>query len=384
MKAVRFDKYNIEKMAKGIALTYTAFDKDVQKAVSTTEYDIDTDNLKHNQVALQALATPVNPSDLLQIKGQYTKPKDQELAGTEVHIGGNEGLYKVINVGSGIEGFVKGDWVIPVLANFGSWRTLAVVDFDDDESPQVPIIKVKDSTKKDSRITLAEAATISVNPPTAYQLLQNYVTFDDEGKDWVIQNAGASQVSKFVLQLAKVWKINVISVIRGGKPDQKEIEQQLLTLGAAKVITEDDSQSERYEKEIIPGWVKETGGSLKLALNSVGGKLASALVKHLSQDGFLVSYGQMVPESIEYLTSVQLFKNLTTKAFWLTKNTKKDPQSKVTTINAILDLYEKEQIKTIGFIKNTYRLNAGALLFFDVYKSAFANTSNGKQVVIFT
>lgn len=375
--------FPIDTMTKGIALTYTAFNPEIEKTVATTEYDIDVDSIGPNQVALQAVATPVNPSDLLQIKGFYTQPREQELAGKKLHIGGNEGLFKVVKLGSAIEGFTEGDWVIPLLANFGTWRTHAIVDFNENEAVKVPLVKVKDATKKDSKITLAEAATISVNPPTAYQLLKNYVSFDGEDKDWVIQNAGASQVSKFVLQLAKVWKINVISVVRGGKPNQKEIEDELLGLGATKVITEEQSQSEEYQKKVIPGWVKETGGSLKLALNSVGGKLASALVQHLSQDGYLVSYGQMDPEPIAYLTSLQLFKNLTTAAYWLTKNTKENPQSKVDTVNSILELYEQGKIKNIDFTKVEYNLGDDASHFFDAYKLAIANSSKHKQVVIY-
>jgi trans-2-enoyl-CoA reductase len=370
-------------MTKGIALTYTAFNPEIEKAVAATEYNIDVEAIGPNQVALQALATPVNPSDLLQIKGFYTQPREQELAGKKLYIGGNEGLFKVVKLGSAIKGFTEGDWVIPLLANFGTWRTHAIVDFNENDTTKVPLVKVKDATKKDSKITLAEAATISVNPPTAYQLLKNYVTFDGEGKDWVIQNAGASQVSKFVLQLAKVWKINVISVVRGGKPNQKEIEDELLSLGATKVITEEQSQSEEYQKKVIPGWVKETGGRLKLALNSVGGKLASALVQHLSQDGFLVSYGQMDPEPISYLTSLQLFKNLTTAAYWLTKNTKENPQSKVDTVNSILELYEQGKIKNVDFTKVEYKLSDDVNNFFDAYKLAIANSSKHKQVVVY-
>lgn len=373
-------------MAKGIALTYTSFDKDVSKAVSASEYDIDFSDLKPNQVAIQALATPVNPSDLVQIQGVYTVPRTQTVQGKEVHIGGNEGLYQVVKVGESVKEFKAGDWAISKLPNFGTWRTHAVLDFYDDANTglnDVPLIKIKDSTKASSKITISEAATIGVNPPTAYQILEQFVEFDNLGKDWVVQNAGASLVSKFVAQIAKHRKINVISVIRGGKPNHEEIVKELIDLGATKVITEEESQSEKFQTETLPQWLKETGGSLKLAVNSVGGKLASALFKQLSQDGVLVSYGVLDPEPISYSIGLQLYKNITTKAYWFTKNTKEDPESKVRTLNSVIELFESGDIKSVDFEKNVFKLGDSKEAFLDAYKNAIAKSSKGKQVVLF-
>lgn len=372
-------------MTKGFAITFDSFNLDVSKVVNVSEYEIDLESLKPNQIALEALAAPVNPSDLLQIKGVYTQPTKQSVGNKDTFIGGNEGVFKILNKGSEIKGFNVGDWVIPLLSNFGTWRSHAIVDFNVPGSQvEVPVIKVRDSTKADTKITIDEAATISVNPPTALQMLQNYVTFDKDGKDWVIQNAGASQVSKFVLQFAKILKINVISVIRGGKPNHKEIEDELLALGAAKVITEEQSQSEEYQKTIIPGWVKATGGSLKLGLNSVGGALASALIQSLGQNSFLVSYGQMDPAPIQYTSGLQLFKNLTTVSYWISRNTQIDPPSKVKTIDEVLQFYESGAIKNVEFSKNVYDLSSQSSdKFLEAFHNAIKNSSSGKQVIIF-
>lgn len=369
-------------MTNGVAITYTLHDLDVSKVLQVTEFEIDLVNLEPNQVALQALANPINPSDLLQIKGVYTTPKTQQLSGKDVHIGGNEGLFKILKIGKDISGFNENDWVITKLSNFGTWRSHAIVTFGNEEAP-VPIIKVKDSLRKDSKLTIAEAGTIGVNPPTAYQLLQNYVKFSPTGEDWVIQNAGASQVSKFVLQLAKHWKINVISVIRGGKPNQKAKEEELYALGATKVITEEQSQSEEYKTKIIPGWLKETGGKLKLALNSVGGALTNALIDHLSTDGYLVSYGQMTTDPIQYTSALQLYKNLTTKAYWLTRNTYEDPESKTRTIDSLVELYESGDLQPVSYSQVEYKLGDSSSDYLKRFLNAIENSSSDKNVVIY-
>ena len=83
------------------------------------------------------------------------------------------------------------------------------------------------------------------------------------------------------------------------------------------------------------------------------------------------------------MTSLQLFKNLTTAAYWLTKNTKENPQSKVDTVNSILELYEQGKIKNVDFTKVEYKLSDDVNNFFDAYKLAIANSSKHKQVVVY-
>ena len=259
-------------MTKAVAITYTP-GPDFLKSIKATNFEIDVDSIGPEQIAIRALSNPINPSDVSQLKGAYTAPKKQTLGTEQYNIGGNEGLFEVIkvgtNVGSILKGtgqeFAPGDWVVTTLPGFGTWRLHVVVDVAKD-APFAPLIRIK--TKGDL-ITLEQAATIGVNPPTALQLFENYKTFE-KGKDWSIQNAGASQVSKFLAQFAKANGVNVISVVRGNRSNQKEINEQLLSLGVTKVITEEESQSEKFQKEIVPKWVSETGGELKLAINAVG------------------------------------------------------------------------------------------------------------------
>ncbi|KAJ8385913.1 hypothetical protein AAFF_G00178750 [Aldrovandia affinis] len=76
-------------------------------------------------VRLKMLAAPVNPADINMLQGTYP------ILPPFPAIGGNEGVGEVVEVGSGITSLSPGDWVIPVGAGFGTWRTEAVCDVND-------------------------------------------------------------------------------------------------------------------------------------------------------------------------------------------------------------------------------------------------------------
>lgn len=370
------------------AITYTE-GGDLDKVLHGTSFSIDADAIGPKQVVVQAIATPINPSDLGQIKGGYaSKPTlTTELSTAEpVAIGGNEGLYRVIKVGTEVSGYAEGDWVIPKMPSFGTWRTHAVVTFGGSENPD-PFIKV--SSDSDKSLSIEQASTISINPCTAYQLIDQFITdWDPKGNDWIIQNAGNSQVSKFVLQIAKLRNINTISIIRGGKPNHDEIVEELLDLGATKVITEEEAASEKYIQEVVPGWLN--GGTIILALNSVGGQSCSALVSHLVgrhlsdyRAPHIVTYGVSLGQPMIFSSSDHLFKNVTAKAYWLTANTKRNPDSKVKTVKEIIKLYQSGSLKPVPYSSSKFDIASSSDHYIKVFLQSIKDSSSGKQVVVY-
>lgn len=319
-------------MISARAVTYQKSGTPLESVLKQTKWEIDPSKIEPNEVILKTLATPINPADVHQVSGNYASaPKRFILNGQEVSIGGNEGLFEIIHKGSSVKGYEVGNWVIPKLPSFGTWRTHALVKVDGDD----PFIKIGEN---EGELTMNQAATVSINPCTAYQMINQNIKDWKKG-DWIIQNAGNSQVSKYVTQLARLEGINTISVIRSGKSD-KEI-QELYDLGATKVITEEELSSDNFQ-ETLKKWVGDS--RVRLALNSIGGELVSKLIDCLSQDGYLVTYGMLSGKPITYSGGVQLFKNITTVAYWLTANTKRNPQFKVDTVHAIVELYKKRHL----------------------------------------
>ncbi|CUM68035.1 uncharacterized protein PRCAT00005750001 [Priceomyces carsonii] len=354
---------------KGNAVTYTEFGE-LKKVLSLTQFEIDSSSLKPNEFLLQAIATPINPSDLVQIQGTYpSPPTPYNLGGSTVYIGGNEGVFRVIEVGADAKKvYKKGDWVIPKLPSFGTWRTHALVAIEEDKKPLIII------SSDDDEMTIEQAAVIGVNPCTAYQLIHNYIKDWKDG-DWIIQNCGNSQVSRYLTQIARSENIKTISIVRNNKT-KKQIDE-LYNLGATKVVNEEEFLSEDFNKT-LKSWVGD--GRVRLAANSLGGPTVWPLVRSLSQDGFLATYGAMSSLEIKYSLVDQLFKNITTVAYWLSANNKKDPSSKTKTIEAIIKLYSEGILKTEGITERSYDSDQNLL---STFSDAIEASSKGKQLIIF-
>jgi len=310
--------------------------------------------LPDGAVLVRALAVPVNPSDVNTIQGTYgVKPKFSPLLGTPepAVIPGNEGCFEVISVGKGVTNLSKGDWVIPAIQGFGTFRTHAVVENAD-----------KTFFKIDNKEGLQpiQAATVSVNPCSAYRMLRDYVDlislsvkgFQDgtytsnAGGAWFLQNGANSGVGRAAIQLGRIWGLRSINVVRErSTPEETEaLKKELMDLGATVVITEKEFLDRSFGaklKEITRGGAEP----LLLGLNCVGGKSAAAVVRNLSPRGVMVTYGGMSRESFPFPTGPQIFKRLRFEGFWLSAWSVDNPGEKKKTIDEILDLMRKGQFK---------------------------------------
>nr|XP_016813147.2 enoyl-[acyl-carrier-protein] reductase, mitochondrial isoform X3 [Pan troglodytes] len=171
-----------------------------------------------SDVRVKMLAAPINPSDINMIQGNY------RLLPELPAVGGNEGVAQVVAVGSNVTGLKPGDWVIPANAGLGTWRTEAV--FSEEALIQVP-----------SDIPLQSAATLGVNPCTAYRMLMDFEQL--QPGDSVIQNASNSGVGQAVIQIAAALGLRTINVVRD-RPDIQKLSDRLKSLGAEHVITEEE------------------------------------------------------------------------------------------------------------------------------------------------
>uniref|UniRef100_Q2TA23 Enoyl-[acyl-carrier-protein] reductase, mitochondrial n=1 Tax=Bos taurus TaxID=9913 RepID=Q2TA23_BOVIN len=171
-----------------------------------------------SDVHVKMLAAPINPSDINMIQGNYG------LLPQLPAVGGNEGVGQVVAVGSGVTGVKPGDWVIPANPGLGTWRTEAV--FGEEELITVP-----------SDIPLQSAATLGVNPCTAYRMLVDFERL--RPGDSIIQNASNSGVGQAVIQIAAARGLRTINVLRD-RPDLQKLTDRLKNLGANHVVTEEE------------------------------------------------------------------------------------------------------------------------------------------------
>ncbi|KAG7095212.1 hypothetical protein E1B28_005987 [Marasmius oreades] len=275
-----------------------------------------------NTINIKFILAPINPADLNTIEGVYpSKPSlSSNLSSSgkgskdePVFVAGNEGLAEVVDVGEGVSGLEKGTWVVMDKPQVGTWATSRNVGVKD--VIRLPFGKL-------NGLSEAHGATMTVNPTTAYNMLDSFIQLS-EG-DWIIQNGANSAVGKLVIQIAKIRGLKTINFVRS-RDNLSELVKELEKLGATKVLTYDDL----YDKS-IRGKVKEwTGGKdIRLALNCVGGEPAAAIAKLLGSNAHLVSYGAMSKKPLSLPTSLFIFKNLTSHGFWQTRWSKENSRHK--------------------------------------------------------
>ncbi|XP_072264985.1 enoyl-[acyl-carrier-protein] reductase, mitochondrial-like isoform X2 [Pyxicephalus adspersus] len=179
----------------------------------------------------------------------------------------------------------------------GTWRTEAVCKANE-------VIPVAND------ISVISAATLSVNPCTAYRMLKDFVTL--RPGDTVIQNGANSGVGQAVIQICASFGVNTINIIRD-RSNLNEMVKKLQSLGANYVITED-----MLQKEEMANLFKVVERP-KLALNCVGGSSAGNLFYHLKDGSTMVTYGGMSRKPTPLPAKALIFKNIKICGFWMTQ-----------------------------------------------------------------
>lgn len=308
------------------ALVYSAHGEPID-VLSLHTHSI-SPSIPSTSLLLRMLAAPVNPADINQIQGVYpSQPRFTSLLGTSrpSAIGGNEGCFEVVTVGSSVKNFTKGDWVITKRPCFGTWRTHALVD--------------EESTMRIDRqgLSPAQVCTISVNPCTAYRMLKDFVELRED--DWWIQNGANSSVGRAAIQLGKFWGLRSINVIRD-RPDPAATEvlrSELLELGATHVLTEAELMG-RGLRDRVMEWTDAGRQRIKLGLNCVGGKPTAAMVKCLSKGAHLVTYGGMSRQPLQLATGKLIFDDLRFSGFWVSRWAAENAEAKQRTVDDLLTM----------------------------------------------
>lgn len=277
-----------------------------------------------------------------QIQGVYpSKPPFLNTLGTQEPsaVGGNEGAFEVIATGSGVKNLSKGDWVVMKKTGQGTWRTHAQLD-------ESQLIKIENK----EGLTPLQISTVSVNPVTAYRMIKDFCQWDwmRSGEEWLIQNGANSGVGRAAIQLAREWGIKTLNVVRERKtPEETEaLKKEMLDLGGTAVVTEAELLSGEF-RNMVNEFTRQGKEPIRLALNCVGGKNATALAKTLAPGSHMVTYGAMSKQPVALPSGLLIFKNLVFEGFWVSKWGDKHPQLKENTINDVLELTRAGKFKDI-------------------------------------
>lgn len=259
------------------------------------------ESLGAEEILVKILAAPINPSDINTIQGTYgIKPSLPAKAGLE-------GVGEVVEVGPQVKNVEVGSWVLLPGGSWGTWRNFGKGD-------------QKSFRKVSNKLDIVTAATMTVNTPTAYRMLSDFETMMPG--DTFIQNGANSGVGQAAIQIGKSMGLNSINIVRD-RPNLQELKDKLKSLGADYIVTEEELRTPVMKDifAVVP--------PPKLALNCVGGKNASDMMRHLARGGTMVTYGGMSKQPVIVSTAALIFQNIKVVGFWRTLWSREHGNSKI-------------------------------------------------------
>jgi mitochondrial enoyl-[acyl-carrier protein] reductase / trans-2-enoyl-CoA reductase len=264
---------------------------DPQKVLRVETYD-QLNSLGADDVHIKFLAAPINPSDINMVQGVYG------VTAKLPAVGGNEGVAIVVEVGKSVSQLAVGDWVIPFRSGFGCWRTDAVTTEDE-------LIKISND------IPPAYAATLSVNPATAYRLLRDFGNL--KAGDVIMQNGANSMVGLAVIQIARMMGIKTVNIIRSNRPRAGKMLKLLSDLGGDVNVFEEQVNTPAFHATL------SKYPPCKLGFNCIGGDATTNMIRCLAPGGTVVTYGGMSKRALTVPVDVLTAKQLKLEGFWMAK-----------------------------------------------------------------
>lgn len=239
------------------------------------------------EVLLDVEACPINPADLLQFEGKYgaAPPPLPVMAG-------GEGVGIVRMVGAGVSHLKPGDRVLLLFAGRGNWRESLIA-----KAARLFPLPPADPL---------QLAMLTVNPPTAMLMLQNFVAL--AAGEWVIQNAANSGVGHSVIVLAKRRGLRSIAVVR-----RTELAAELRQLGADAVLVDGPDLADQVAA------VTGKDSRPKLAIDAVAGEATGRLAQALAEGGVVVNYGMLSGQPCTMPPGEVVFRDIALRGFWLAR-----------------------------------------------------------------
>lgn len=241
--------------------------------------------LAENQVLIEVLAAPINPSDVLTLTGQYGQLPPLPA------IGGNEGVGRVVGLGADVDAGWSGRIVLLPVAS-GTWRTHLIAE-------------TKGLVALPDGIDVQQLAMLAINPPTAMLMLSDFV--DLQPGDWVIQNAANSAVGSYLIGIARARGLQCVNIVR-----RESAVDAVRKAGGDIVLVDGDKLAKRVAEAT-------DGAAIKLGIDAVGGAATDNLARCLAPGATLVNYGAMSGEPCQISPASFVFRDLTLRGFWLSQ-----------------------------------------------------------------
>jgi NADPH2:quinone reductase len=244
-----------------------------------------------NEVRVRMLASPINPSDLMVVRGEYgrlpTLPATPGFEGVGIVDRSGGGLLAVVR------GLKAGRRVGVISAGGGAWAEYAIV-------PARQVVPLPED------MPVQQAASFFVNPASAIAMTRRVLNVPTG--EWLLQTAAGSALGRMVIRLGKQFGFRTICVVR-----RREQAEELLRAGADAAICETE--------ESVPDRVRDLtdGRGVKYAIDAVGGATAAAAIHSLSSGGRLLVYGTLSGQPIAIDPRILMMGQKRVEGFWLSE-----------------------------------------------------------------
>jgi NADPH:quinone reductase len=243
-----------------------------------------------HEVLIKVAASPINPSDLMFLRGLYGFKKPTPT------IPGFEGSGTVVAVGSktGLMGrFLMGKRVACVTQDRGNglWAEYVVTS-------------VNFALPLDKAVTLEQGAMSVVNPLTAVALLD---IAKKAGHKTIINTAAASVLGQMMIRLGQSEGIKVVGIVR--RQAQVDLLKQQ---GAAVVLNSSEPDFAQRLHDVCQQH------NIRLAFDAIAGSMTTQLLDAMPNHSKVTIYGGLSEQPVKVSPNHVIFQNKVVDGFWLT------------------------------------------------------------------
>lgn len=241
---------------------------------------------KRGEVLIKVAASPINPSDLLFVKGSYGFRKPLPV------IPGFEGSGTIAAMGGGFSLYGAGTRVAFAVQERGDgpWADYVIM----------PAMQVFPLPKA---VTLEQGAMGLVNPLTAIAL---YDVARRGGHKAFIQTAAAGALGQMIVRLSASERIDVLNIVR--RPEQVAT---LRALGATHVL---DSSASDFDQALREHCERL---KIRLAFDAIAGTMPGRLLAAMPNGGRVTVYGALSEEAVQVAPLQLIFEGKSINGFWL-------------------------------------------------------------------
>jgi NADPH:quinone reductase len=243
------------------------------------------------EVRVRMRASPVNPSDLLVVRGRYGRlpqlPATPGFEGVGVIDAAGPGLLRLLR------GLRAGRRVAVLNGRGGNWQESVVV-------PARQVVPLP------ADIPDEQAASFFVNPASA--LVMTRAVLAVPAGAWLLQTAAGSALGRMVIRLGRHFGFRTINIVR-----RPEAAEELRRAGGDAAVATDAEPLEERVRQL-------TGGEgVRYALDAVGGATGAAAARCLGPGGRMLVYGTLADDPIPLDPRVLMVGQKRIEGFWLSE-----------------------------------------------------------------